>query len=92
MSTTTEKRPTPKVTSAILISEGCNTPTPTRHHFVETRATTVPNPNPDEAGQIPIWEFVFKCFKTGVDRRWGYEPRTVLTDVELAREIEAEGN
>ena len=82
---TGQKVPMPKVTRAILMSAGCPHPTPTVHHYVATNPTTLPD------GQ-PVFEHIFQCFKTGARRRWGYEDRVVLTEIELKVDIEREGN
>jgi hypothetical protein len=79
------KLPSPKTPRALLISAGCPTPTPTVHYFVETRTCTLND-------GTPAFEFIYECFKTGARRRWGYQERTLLTDVELEEEIEQEGN
>ncbi len=59
---TTSPKPTNR---AYLISAGFIKPTPTVHHFLKTQSVTVD-------GQV-CREHIFRCFKTGAERRWGLE-------------------
>ena len=61
--------PKPETTCAILMSAGCVRPTPTIHYYEETRAVVLPGPNGH------AWEFLYRCAKTGVVRRWGVAER-----------------
>lgn len=73
--------PKPETRRALLISAGVLRPTTTVHHYYETRACVLPGPGGGNA-----YEHIFKCFKTGAERRWG----TVRSfDDEL---LESEGN
>ena len=57
--------PKPETRRAFLISAGYPRPTPTVHHFYEARRVTLPGT------RGVAWEFIYRCFKTGAERRWG---------------------
>jgi hypothetical protein len=65
---TSKNPPKPETTKAMLITAGIHKPTFTLHHYLETKAARLRN-------GAPVWEFLFKCFKTGTIRRWGVEER-----------------
>jgi hypothetical protein len=70
------KPPKPETTQAFLVSAGYPTPRGTSHHHYETRPTTIVVPQLDGTLiEEPVWEHVFKCFETGVERRWGIQAR-----------------
>lgn len=64
------KLPAPTQKRVVLRSAGFEKLRFTIHHYSETRLTVAP----DGKGQpSPAYEHVFKCFETGVERRYGLE-------------------
>lgn len=67
-----QKPPKPETTRAWLMSAGIPEKTYTTHHWYETRLVSVKVLKPTgEYRNEQAWEHVFKCFKTGAERRWG---------------------
>lgn len=62
--------PKPETTRAFLMNAGLTPPTPTVHHYFETRLVEVPSLVPG-APPEQAYEFIFKCFRNGTVRRWG---------------------
>jgi hypothetical protein len=56
------------------VSSGYSSPTYTVHHWSKTRLVNIPATRLSDGTEIPAhqaWEHLFKCFKTGAERRWG---------------------
>lgn len=62
--------PRPTTSRAILISAGFHKPTTTVHHYKTTRKVLVKDAHGVES---PAWEHVFRCARTGAERRWGID-------------------
>lgn len=86
MTQTQHNLPKPETLRAILVSAGYRKPTTTVHHYYETR----PLP-PDADGRVGF-EFIFRCFRSGADRRWGvWFPDTPLPPPAEGDEPSGEG-
>lgn len=71
---TSKKLPKPETTRAYLISSGIQVPTWTVHYYYATRPIR---------GSENEYEYIFACFKTGAQRRWGtyyFEPVPAQTE------------
>lgn len=64
------KPPKPETTRAVLVSAGLPRPTATVHHYYATRLVRFPG-IPGLTPDTQAWEYVFRCFRTGAERRWG---------------------
>lgn len=67
------KAPIPQTRGAFLPSAGYDSMKATRHRYVKAVETSVP-------GIIPgtwedIWQYIYACEETGIERVWGYASR-----------------
>jgi hypothetical protein len=59
-----------------LPSKGYDEMRATRHRFVKAVETCIPGPDPDTWEDI--WQFIYACDDTGVERVWGYASRDMI--------------
>lgn len=75
------KAPTPVNKHPWLPSRGFDEMRATRHKYVKAVETSVPGPQPGEWEDV--WQYVFSCEETGVERVFGYASRD-MSDIPLA--------
>lgn len=63
------KLPQPATTRAYLVPADSTKKVATVHHYYETRL--IPDSVDAEGNPVVEYEFVFRCFSTGAERRWG---------------------
>jgi hypothetical protein len=79
------KAPTPATKTACLPSLGFDEMRATRHRFVKAVETSVPGPLPGEWEDV--WQYIYACEETGVERVWGYASRDMAsTSIPLIRD------
>lgn len=73
------KAPIPATKTALLPSSGYDQLKVTRHRYVKAVETSHPGLTPGTWEDV--WEYIFACEETGVERVWGYASRDLTPDL-----------